>query len=93
MNKKANKTCKIAMNWTDNTILLEHSKYTPCQEIFQAVCDELGKHYETEGFKYTRSRPTLTIEKGAIKLVIAFWTKKSNIPGDWVNLEISIQNS
>jgi hypothetical protein len=76
------------MSWTDNKILLEYSKYTPCQEIFQAVCDELGKYYETEGFKYSRSRPKLTIEKGNIKVVIAFWSSRSNIPGDWVNLEI-----
>ncbi len=76
------------MSWTDNKILLEYSKHTPCQEIFQGVCDELGKHYETKGFKYSRSRPKLTIEKGNIKLVIAFWSSRSNIPGDWVNLEI-----
>jgi hypothetical protein len=76
------------MSWTDNKTLLEYSKYTPCQDIFQAVCDELGKHYETQGFKYSRSRPKLTIDKDNIKLVIAFWSSRSNTPGDWVNLEI-----
>lgn len=76
------------MSWTDNNTLLAHSKDTPCQEIFQAVCDELGKHYQTKGFKYSRSRPKLTIEEGNIKLVIAFWSSGSNIPGNWVNLEI-----
>ncbi|MEA9411585.1 hypothetical protein [Flavobacterium sp. PL02] len=77
------------MSWTDNKTLLEYSKYTPCQDIFQAVCDELGKHYETKGFKYSRSRPKLTIDKDNIKLVIAFWSSRSNTPGEWVNLEIS----
>ena len=76
------------MSWTDNKTLLEYSKYTPCQEIFQAVCDELGKHYETRGWKYSWSRPRLTIENEQIKLVIEFWSSRSNIPGDWVNLEI-----
>jgi hypothetical protein len=76
------------MSWTENKTLLEYSKYTPCQEIFQALCDELGKHYEAKGFKYSRSRPKLTIEKDNIKLVIAFWSSRSNTPGEWVNLEI-----
>lgn len=76
------------MSWTDNKTLLEYSKYTACQDIFQAVCNELGKHYETKGFKYSRSRPKLTIDKDNIKLVIAFWSSRSNTPGDWVNLEI-----
>jgi len=67
------------MSWTENKTLLEYSKYTPCQEIFQALCDELGKHYEAKGFKYSRSRPKLTIEKDNIKLVIAFWSSRNNI--------------
>jgi hypothetical protein len=76
------------MSWTENKTLLEYSKYTPCHEIFQALCDELGKYYEVKGFKYARSRPKLTIEKDNIKLVIAFWSSRSNTPGEWVNLEI-----
>ena len=42
------------MSWTENITLSEYSKYTPCQEIFQAVCDEIGKHYEAKGLKYSR---------------------------------------
>ena len=76
------------MNWTDNRTLLEYSKYTACQDIFQAVCDEIGKHYIEKGFKYSRSRPKLTIEENNIKLVIAFWSSRSNIPGNWINFEI-----
>jgi len=76
------------MSWTDNMTLLEYSKYTPCQEIFQAVCDELGKHYVAKGYKYSRSQPKLKIEKGDIKLEIAFCSSRSNTPGDWVSFEI-----
>lgn len=76
------------MSWTENKKLLEYSKSTACHEIFQAVCDELGKYYIGKGFKYSRSRPKLTIEKGNIKLVIAFWSSRSNIPGEWVNFDI-----
>jgi hypothetical protein len=76
------------MSWTESKTLLEYCKYTPCQEIFQAVCDELGRYYETKGFKYSRSRPKLTIENNKIKLEICFWSSRSNIIGDYVNLEI-----
>ena len=74
---------KIIMSWTDNMTLLEYSKYTPCQEIFQAVCDELGKHYVAKGYKYSRSQPKLKIEKSDIKLEVAFCSSRSNTPGDW----------
>ncbi len=50
----------IEMNWTDNEILLNHNETTPCKDIFQAVCDELGKYYSDKGFKYARSKPKLT---------------------------------
>jgi len=77
-----------SMGWTDNKILLEYTRYTPCQEIFQAVCDEIGRHYQNLGFKYSRSTPKLVIENDKIKLEICFWSSRSNIPGEWVNLEI-----
>lgn len=76
------------MNWTENKILLEYSKYTPCQEIFQAVCDEIGMYYEKKGGKYTRSRPKITFKDNKLKVEICFWSSKSNIPGEYVNLEI-----
>lgn len=76
------------MSWTNNQTLLEQSKHTSCQDIFQAACDELGKHYENKGFKYSRSKPKLTVENDKIKLEILFSTSKSNVPGDFVNLEI-----
>lgn len=74
--------------WTDNKTLLEYSQYTPCKDIFQAVCDEIGKHYTKKGYKYFRARPKIIIEKGNIKLEISFSSSRSNIPGQSVNLEI-----
>lgn len=76
------------MNWTENKVLLEYSPFTPCREIFQAVCDELGKHYVTKGFKYSRSQQKLTVETESIKLIIGFSSSRSNIPGEWICLEI-----
>jgi len=76
------------MDWTDNKTLLEYSQHTPCKEIFQAVCDEIGKHYEKRGFKYSRSSPKITIKDKIFKVEICFWSSRSNIPGEYVNLEI-----
>jgi hypothetical protein len=74
--------------WTTNEILLSYNQYTPCKEIFQAVCDELGDYYVQKGFKYSKSRPKISIQKGENKLEIAFFSSRSNIPGNFVNLEI-----
>lgn len=76
------------MNWTENSVLTNYSKATPCQEIFQAVCDELGRHYEEKGFKYSRSRPKIVYKDKELKLEICFWSSRSNTPGEYVNLEI-----
>lgn len=76
------------MSWTENKTLLVYTEYTPCREIFQAVCDELGKHYVTKGFKYSRSQQKLTVETESIKLIIGFSSSRSNIPGEWICLDI-----
>jgi hypothetical protein len=76
------------MNWTENETLLSYSQYTPCKEIFQAVCDEIGKYYEQKEFKYSASRPKLTLKKGDCAIEIAFFSSRSNMPGQYVNLEI-----
>lgn len=76
-------------NWANNETLLNYSKHTPCNDIFQAVCDEIGQYYnEKHGYKYARARPKITIKNADFKLEIAFWSSRSNIPGDYVNLEI-----
>jgi hypothetical protein len=69
------------MSWTENKLLLNHSGYTPCNEIFHAVCDEIGKYYEKYGFKYSRSKPKITHKDQDLKLDICFWSSGSNIPG------------
>jgi hypothetical protein len=76
------------MNWTENETLLSYSPYTPCKEIFQAVCDEIGKYYEQKGFKYSASRPKLVLKKDDFTIEIAFFSSRSNMPGQYVNLEI-----
>jgi hypothetical protein len=76
------------MSWTQNKTLLDYTKYTPCKEIFQAVCDEIGQHYAQFGFTYARSRPKITFKNKDIKLEIAFWSSGYNMAGDYVQLEI-----
>ena len=76
------------MSWTNNETLLNYSKATPCKEIFQAVCDEIGKHYEKQGLKYSRARPKIVYKDKDIKVEICFWSSRSNIPGESINLEI-----
>jgi hypothetical protein len=76
------------MNWTQNKTLLEYTKYTPCKDIFQAVCDEIGQHYVQFGFTYARSRPKITFKNKDLKLEISFWSSGYNMPGNYVKLEI-----
>jgi hypothetical protein len=77
------------MTWTTNKTLLSHSKNTPCKDIFQAACDEIGAHYvRNAGFKYTPSRPKLLLERGEYKLEIAFFSTRTNVQGKSVTLQI-----
>ncbi len=76
------------MNWTDSDTLLHHDETTPCKDIFQAVCNELGKYYSDKGFKYARSKPKLTYKDNEIKLDIKFFSSASNTAGEWVCLDI-----
>jgi hypothetical protein len=76
------------MNWTENEVLLNQRETMPSKDLFQAVCDEIGKHYETKGFKYSRSRPKLTFKDKVLKLEICFWSSRSNTSGRHVSLEI-----
>ena len=76
------------MAWTDNEIILHQRSTMPSADLFQAVCDEIGKHYIPKGFKYSRSRPKISLKDKQIKLEITFWSSRSNIPGRHINLEI-----
>lgn len=77
-----------AWEWAENSVLYKNSPYTPPREIFQAVCDELGRFFAQNGTKYTRSNRKIKWELGAVRLETAFWSSHGNIAGDWVNLEI-----
>jgi len=76
------------LNWAKNPLLNNPSATAPCKDVFQAVCDELGAHYEQRGFKYSRSRPKIVYKDKEVKLEICFWSSHSNTPGQYVNLEI-----
>jgi hypothetical protein len=76
------------MNWTNNKTLLGYNEYTPCKEIFQAACDEIGNYYLAKGFKYSSSRPKLVLKKDDYKIEIAFFSSRTNTPGRFVTLEI-----
>jgi hypothetical protein len=78
------------MNWNfeEESVLKNYSKSTPCKEIFQAVCDEIGKYFVNKGWKYARSRPKITFKNEKLKIEIGFWSSGSNTPGEYVNLEI-----
>jgi hypothetical protein len=76
------------MNWKEDSILNNYNEYTPCKDIFNAVCDEIAEYYIPKGWKYAKSRPKLTYNDKSVKIEIAFWSSGSNMPGDYVNLEI-----
>ncbi|WP_299838549.1 hypothetical protein [uncultured Tenacibaculum sp.] len=72
----------------EHSILNKYNEETPCKEIFQAVCDEIGSYYTQKGWKYARSRPKITFKNSELKIEISFWSSGSNTPGEFVNLEI-----
>ncbi|NOU74273.1 hypothetical protein GC098_23235 [Paenibacillus sp. LMG 31458] len=78
----------MGWSWEENSVLNNYSPDTPCQNIFQAVCDEIGSYYSSKGFQYARSRPKITYKDQEIKLEISFWSSARNIPGDYILLEI-----
>ena len=71
-----------------NSILNNQTENTAPKEIFQAVCDIIGEHYKSLGFRYARSRPKITLKNSDFEIVIAFWSSGSNMAGSYVNLEI-----
>lgn len=77
-----------AWEWAENSVLYKNSPYTPPREIFQAVCDELGRFFSQSGAKYTKSNRKIKFNLGAVRLETAFWSSHGNIAGEWVNLEI-----
>lgn len=74
--------------WAPKSPLHTQTSGTPCESIFRGVCDELGRYFEPLGARYARSRPKLTFKRGSLKLEIGLWSSRSNIPGEYVNLEV-----
>lgn len=74
--------------WEEGSVLYSDSPYTPPKEIFQAVCNELGRYYSQNGAKYTKSNRRIKWNLGLIRFEAAFWSSCSNTAGEWVNLEI-----
>lgn len=68
--------------------MLQHTKNTSPKEIFDSVCSELANHFTPQGFSYNKSRPKLTYTYSDLKLEISFFSSRSNIAGEYVNLEI-----
>lgn len=74
--------------WEQGSILNETSPYAAPKDIFQAVCNELGRYYSQGGAKYTKSNRKIKWSFERIRCEMGFWSSHSNIPGEWVNLEI-----
>ncbi|MDP4147703.1 MAG: hypothetical protein Q8936_25095 [Bacillota bacterium] len=74
--------------WDEDSVLNKYTEYTPCKDIFQAVCNEIGKYYEEKGFNYSKSRSKITYKNKFIKLEIGLWSSSYNMLGKDVTLEI-----
>lgn len=74
--------------WDENSILAGDMSRAEPREIFQAVCDELGKYFSERGAKYTRSNRKIKFTYEKIRCECVFWSSHSNTRGEWVNLEI-----
>jgi len=60
------------MFWTENAILSQTGSNHSCGEIFKAVCDEIGYHFKSRGFRYSKSRPKIIYQDKDLKVEIAF---------------------
>ena len=73
-------------NWT-NEILLNQQNQEP-KIIFYTYCEELGKHYLEQDFKYFKSRPRIERRNMDIIESINFWSSRNNKINYSVSLEI-----
>lgn len=74
--------------WAENSVLYNKSPYVPPRDIFQAVCDELGRYYPEKGAKYTKSNRKIKLKYEKVLCELGLWSSHGNIQGEWVNLEI-----
>lgn len=80
---------QVRWEFPSGSILTNYNEFTPCREIFMAVCDEIGKFFSQYGFKYSRSKPKLELKQGDLTLKVNFFSSGSNMHGSYVNLEIN----
>ncbi len=74
--------------WEENSILYNMTKYTSTRDIFQAVCNEIGRYYKSDEMKYTKSNRKLKWRGNKVWCEFGFWSSHSNMSGSWVALEI-----
>lgn len=75
------------MNLWNNQVLINQRDKEP-KEIFDAYCDELGRHYFEKNFKYFKSKPRIERATDDIVESINFWSSKVNVKNKHVHLEI-----
>jgi len=74
--------------WATSSILHQSLHLAAPNDLFHAVCAELGRYYHDRGFRYTASRPKLVRQHPAHRAEICFWSSRSNQVGAYVLLEI-----
>lgn len=78
-----------SFSWQNGSLLSNVTFDTPCKEIFQAVCDEIGRFYQTKGFKYSTSGRKLEYQYKGFKLKISFASSHYNSVGQSVGFEVN----
>ncbi|NVJ59634.1 MAG: hypothetical protein HWE27_04545 [Gammaproteobacteria bacterium] len=78
-------------NWqiAPDSIINNYTEYTDCKDIFQGVCNELGRYFKEKGFRYAKSGPRISGTVGDIKVRIGLSTTRTNRQGESVGLAIS----
>lgn len=74
--------------WEQGSVLYSDSPYIRPRDIFQAVCDELGRYYQGKELKYAKSKRELKWKGVHLWCTFGLWSSHSNIRGEWVCLEI-----
>lgn len=75
--------------WSSDSLLYHVNASIPSKDIYQAVCDEIGRFYQTKGFKYAPSGKKLEYQYQDFKIKVQFASSHYNTGGEWVLLEIN----
>lgn len=85
---KFKRGCIKMWKWENDSILYSKSPYVPTKDIFQAVCNEIGRYYHGKEIQYLKSKKELKWKGFNLWCKLGFRSSHSNIRGEWVNLEI-----